>query len=170
MTKACYMIKGMGPAFDGIVIECDSAFIKHNDLELFKTNRLINRSSVFGDRNITYQVPDGSLWISNKYLEKTEDPATREFSSTNPLGKCEFEGRYSRGNIEIVYAQYEHALQFSVLEKLNKKTKTIYSDYIRNGFQKMKNVIEDCLKDGSDPDDIIFAIMATKEQLEKENA
>jgi hypothetical protein len=170
MSRKYYVIKGIGSSFDGLVVESDE-YIEDGDdgPSMVEVGRIVNRNTVIGDRSVSYLLPQEAIWISDRYLEEVQDPELREFDSTNPWGKCEFEGRYTKGSIEVSYAQYERALQVTVSEKVDGKSKTIHSCYITNDIRKMKEVIETCLREAADPDDLVFAIKAAEDEATRKD-
>lgn len=154
-----YVIKGMGRGFDGLIVEAKS-LVKDDPTLLFMVTRIINRNSVFGDRNVSFPVPEKCLYIDGSCLESF-DEAPREFDSTNPYGEFKLEGRYTKDSLEVVFAQYTKALTVTVYEKQETK-RTLYSQTFIGNFAVVKEAIEVHTSTG-DVDDLIFRLTELKE-------
>ncbi len=161
-----YVIKGMGRGFDGLVVEAKS-LVEDDPTLLFMVTRIINRNSVFGDRNVSFPVPEKCLYIDGSCLEQV-DEAPREYDSTNPYGEFKLEGRYTKDSLEVVFAQYSKALTVTVYEKTPTKKdeqeakRTLYSQTFIGNFAAVKEAIEVHTSTG-DVDDLIFRLNELKE-------
>jgi len=151
-----YVVKGIGGGFDGLVIEGES--LAHADL--IAVQKIIDRDSVVGDRNVALPIPNKGLFIGREFLDEIEDPGIREFSSTNPYGKLQLEGRMDCGGLQVVYAQYELTLTVVVTDMVAKRT--VLSQNFSKDFDKVKAKIEECLKQ-ADAEDLVFQLRALKE-------
>lgn len=163
-----FIIDGMGPGFDGLVVETSpETLFLHEDTRPFRAvTRVIGINSVIGDRSPAFLVPDDGLIVSARYL-KPYDVAMRQFDHRNHLGQYQFEGRFISGDIEVAYAQYQNALAVTVLQrpdKLSPGTRTIASKYFYGDFEKWLEVIKETMSGPkAHPDDIVFALMGNKE-------
>lgn len=180
-----FKIKNLSPALDGLYVEG----IEHDGHGFYLTvTRIINRNAIVGDRNVAFPVAlqtvngdECGLIIDGEYLERVEDIENREYSHTNPWGKCVFDGRYISGALEIAYARFEKAVQVSVIENQSKTSrgttttmsKTIFTDYyyeaggimsIEKVFDMVKTTIEKHLSEGGDVDDLVFSLKSLKEK------
>ncbi len=150
-----YIIKGLGPWFDGLFAYAPDAYQDKRFIQKF-----VNRNVMFGDREVSLTIPDGGLLIRDKFLEKTEDPELRQFDNKNPWGKYVCEGRLSKSNIEVSWAEYEYNIQVTVQEKIvGQPTKTLYSvNFDLNDYsaESVVNTIQDSIRDDDSLDDLIF--------------
>ncbi len=150
-----FIIKGLGPWFDGLFVYAPDAFQDKRFIQ-----KIVNRNIMFGDREVSLTIPDGGLLIREKFLEKTEDPDLRQFDSRNPWGKYVCEGRLSKSNIEVSWAEYEYNIQVTVQEKITgQPTKTLYSvNFDLNDYsaESVVNTIQDSIRDDDSLDDLIF--------------
>jgi hypothetical protein len=158
----------MGRGFDGLVIE--SSHVITNGLH--EVVRIINHNAVFGDRNVSFPVPERCLFINEECLEPY-DEELREYDSTNPNGKFVCESRHRRHELEVVVAEYERCLTVSVLEHLHEDGKyndtrgrdivhTRYTQSFKDRLDTVKTLIENEIRMG-DLDDLIFHLRKLKE-------
>lgn len=150
-----YIIKDLSPALNGLVIEGEL----NGDKTSVVVNKLVNRNAVFGDRSIVYPLPDSALSVGVSFLGELDNPALREFDSKRPFGKCLFEGAYTKDSLKVAYAQYEEAMQVTVLEVVNNRTKTIFSGYFpKEKIDIVRGAVEECLCDDVSADDLFFEL------------
>lgn len=154
-----YVLKNLGAGFDGLVVE-GLTFAQGDNTVLIEVRKIINRNAIFGDRNVSYPVPPNFLYIDGSFTDLYEEEP-REFGSTNPYGEFKFEGRYTKDNLEVVFAQYSQALTVTVYEKQETK-RTLYSQTFVGNFAAVKEAIEVHTSDG-DVDDLIFRLTELKE-------
>lgn len=164
-----YVISGMGRGFDGLVVE---AFAAEHD-GLYSVTRIINRNAVFGDRNVSFPVPQNCLFIATENLENyTEE--LREYDSKNPNGNYLSETRFRRHTLEAVVVEYDRSLTVTVLEhehedgKYNDTKgrdiiKTRYTQNYLKDFGVVRAAVDLEVKKG-DLDDLIFTLTELKEQ------
>lgn len=157
-----YVVKEIGGGFDGLIIEGKNE-AGSNLVEVFK---LIDRDSIAGDRNVSLPIEQGVLFISLSKLQEIDDPGTREFAANNPFGKLVLEGHMELGSVKVSYAQFESVMSVNIMDVMAKKT--VFSQYFSKDFEKIRQTIEDVLKegDGTDADDLVFRLQELKE-LEK---
>jgi hypothetical protein len=160
---AWYIIKGLGPGFDGMLLE------KASELSGFKfitASRLVNRNIMIGDRELSYSLPYGAVAISSDFLEPIDNPQLREYDSKNPWGKFVCEGRLTKNNIEVSWAEYEYCTQVTVQEKsVGCPTKTLYTDNFNLDdieHETIIGTINDSIRDEESLDDLIFALKELK--------
>lgn len=151
-----YVVKGIGGGFDGLVIEA----VATQEGNLVEVLKFVDRDSVVGDRNVSLPIPGQSIYMDKRVLDEIEDPGIREFSSTNPYGRLQLEGRMDCGGLQVVYAQYELALTVVVTDMVAKRT--VLSQNFSKDFGKVKAKIEECLKQ-ADAEDLVFQLRALKE-------
>src|SRR3990167_9346107 len=108
-----FIIKGLGPWFDGLFVYAPDAAQDKRFIQKF-----VNRNIMFGDREVSLTIPDGGLLIREKFLQKTEDPELRQFDNKNPWGKFICEGRVKKNDLDISWAEYEHNVQVTIQEKV----------------------------------------------------
>lgn len=163
--KKYFVIEGLGGGFDGLLVEeGTSKSEKLAPLEFFYCSpaRLIDRDSIVGDRNVSLPLPDGALYIDRKYLTEVTDPGIREYDNSNPYGKFILEGRMDCGPLRVTYAQFEKNLQVSVFD--TEANRTLYSQNFSKNFDKVKQTIEEALKDGDQEGaDLVFSLNELKE-------
>lgn len=154
-----YVIKGLGPLFDGLVVEAANIDSVTKDIEV---SSIIDRDSIMGDRNPRFQLPQAALKICSDYLEPTDDPGKREFAADNPYGRFLLEGRMEVDQIVVSYSQYERVLQVNVFDE--RAQRTLYSQNFTKDFDLVKKAIESVLKDEeTTTDDLVFALQELKE-------
>lgn len=159
---AHYIVKGLGRGFDGLLVE---GTLAPSPNALVEISKITNRNEIFGDRNVSYPVKPGTLFLSEDVLEEIDDPSKREYDAKNPWGRVLFEGRYTKGTLEIAYCQYERVLQVSVIEKVNNRHKTLFSGYYTEQTDAVRNDIEACLRSPDfDVDDLVFQLKAFKSE------
>jgi hypothetical protein len=73
-----YIIKGLGPAFDGLIVKADHAVQSWRIVE-----KIINRNIIFGDREFSVIIPESGVMIREKFLKQIDEPMFREFAKTN---------------------------------------------------------------------------------------
>lgn len=157
-----YVIKGLSPAFDGLLVESDLEFEDNRYVK-----RIVNRSIMLGDRELSYSIPQGGLIIRKMFLEDLEDPELRQFDSKNPWGKFICEGRTSRNSIEVAWAEYELCITVTVMEtNAINSNKTLYSENFilgdnLNGFE-VTDLIRDKVRDDETMEDLIFSLKELK--------
>lgn len=158
-----FIIKGMGRGFDGLLVETGDVIEDYSDTTETPNNKhevlkITNRNEIFGDRNISFPITSEALWIGSQFLQPIENPATREYDDKNPWGKVLFEGRYSKGTLDIAYAQYERVLQVTVSEKENGRNRTLWAGYFTDNAAQARAEIEGHLAGEEDPDDLVFLL------------
>lgn len=155
-----YSINGMGRGFDGLIVEAESCAPRDNTV-LFEVRRIINRNEIFGDRNVSFPVPPGMLYLDGSVLtESNEEP--REYDSKNPYGKFNLEARFMKGTLEIVMGQYERAVTITVYDRGGDSPRTLYSQTFNRNFAAVKEAVETATE-GEDVDDLIFRLGELKE-------
>lgn len=154
-----YVVKGIGGGFDGLVVETE----RTQEDGLVEVMRIIDRTSILGDRNVSLPIPGQAIYIDRKFLEPTEDPGTREYAANNPFGRLVAEGQMEISSIKVSYAQFETVLSVNVQDTVAKKT--LFSQYFSKDIEKVKAAIEAVLKQngGSDVEDLVFQLRALKE-------
>lgn len=154
-----YVVKGIGGGFDGLIVEG----VQVIGTQMVAVQKLIDRSSIIGDRNVALPIPPEAVYLGLTFLEPCEAPGTREFASNNPFGTMLAEGRMTIGNLDVAYSQFQTVINVSVRD--TSVGKTIFSQYFSKDFDKVKKTIEDVLKqgDGSDAEDLVFQLRALKE-------
>lgn len=164
-----YRVKDLGKPFDGLLVYGDSLYMSALTAgsvnNMVQIERVIDDTIMSGDRNLSFTLPDDSVFINERFLERSKNPELREFASNNPFGSFVLEGSIQKENIKVVWAEYEKALQVTVLEITlgnsetgQMTTKTIYAAYYpedRFDFDGVREVIYDMLKNEED-DDLIF--------------
>ena len=165
-----YVVKGLGAGLDGLIVEG----IQTAAMGLTMVLRIIDPNVNVGDRTASLPLPEEAFYVSDSFLERTDDPKIREFDSNNPYGKFMLEGHMECGRLHISYSQYERGLQVSVLEKYateetplgpKVETKTIYSENFYRDIVLVKQAIESVLAEngGADADDLVFKLRELKE-------
>lgn len=158
-----YIVRGIR-GLEGLIVEGLGTDHCSGCVEIVQ---LINRNAIMGDRNVTIPLDRGTLFIHESVLECIENPGRRQYGSDNPWGKCLFEGRYTKDNIDVAYARYEKGTQVSVLERQDGHNKTLFTRYCQgvpgicdaeSVFELVKETIEKHLGDRGDVDDLIFAL------------
>lgn len=154
-----YVVKGVGGGFDGLLVEG----FKVIGSDMIAVQRITDRDSIVGDRNVSLNLPPTALYIGMQFLEATEDPGKREFAANNPFGRVILEGHMEMGNLKVSYAQFESVISVNIREA--ESGKTIFSQYFSKEFDRVKGCIESCLKSngGSDAEDLVFQLRALKE-------
>ena len=155
-----YVLKGLGRGFDGLVVEAENTDPRAPQ-PLLEVRKIINRNSVFGDRNVSFPVPAGALYVDSAYAEPS-DEGPREYDSHNPYGKFKLEARYTHGPLEVVLGQYERAVTVTVYEQQAEDKRTLYSQTFTGNFAAVKEAVEVHTSDG-DVDDLIFRLDELKE-------
>lgn len=157
-----YIIKGLGPGFDGLIVEGE----KNIAGTWVDVRQLVNRSIMFGDREFKVSFPDSAFSIHIRFLEPIADPGVREYDSKNPWGKYVCEGRLSRNNIEVSWAEYDYCTQVTVQEKLaGQPTKTLYTDNFHLDGIKHETIIDtinESIREDDSLDSLIFHLKELK--------
>jgi hypothetical protein len=132
--------------------------------EYVDVERMLNRDFQFGDRNLSFIFPSGSLLINRLYLDPVDNPILRQFDTTNPWGKVIEEGRRSLGDLSVVWTEYDKdCLGISVIELSGSSSKTIYSSYFFGAsIEKAKSLISSVSIKNSE--DVIFKLRKLKEE------
>lgn len=170
--KKFYRVRGLGPGFDGLVVESREEPQRSEEV-LLAVDRLTDENVVFGDRNLSLTPPPGSLFIEESRLVPIDDPGRREFDSKNPYGELVLDGRFSKENFEVIYSRFERTLCVTVREKIDVRdkpayaewaaTRTIYSqnfndpekfDVVLRGLESLVKRV----KVGDDLEDLVFDI------------
>lgn len=163
MHKRTYKIVDL-PGLSGLyVVGVD------NSPELVEVLELINMNVTLGDRLLRYKLPEDSLYINVVHLEEVDDDTNIEFAVDNPYGEYMFEGRFQKGDLQIVHAVYRNAVTVTIVEKNPPKMKGMDKTlFTGNFFNAHRNealkLIEDLLHGQIDPDDIIFAFKNLQEE------
>lgn len=137
-------IKGLGGGFDGLVVEVREDRIEPDTV--VNVLRIIDTAKVVGDRSPSLPLPEGALFVLSDYLDETVHPVDREFASTNPWGRFQYEGRYlSRDDlVEVAMARFDRALQVTVTRRFTHgvrtlpTSQTVFSGYF---FEDINEVI-----------------------------
>ena len=163
-----FKIKGLSPALDGLTVEV----VDSRAGGYLEVCRFINMNAIIGDRTLSFPVEKNGLLIDFSHLTAISDPEIREFSHTNPWGRCQFEGRYIKGTLEVAYAKYDLATQVTVTEKNGETSKTLFTRYCQGApgicsadsvFNLVKETIESHLSSEGDIDDLIFSLKNLEE-------
>lgn len=159
MLKKLYKIVGLGKGWDGNFVE-----VGEKDGDKVNVLSFVYPDSVIGDRELNLPVPPGGLWINEKLLEWVGERQPKEFDSRNPFGKARFEGRYTQGNLEVAWCRYERALQVTVIEKVEDKPRTRYTNYFFGDDQHQSDVLQEIsiAIQKADLDDLIFTLDGLK--------
>lgn len=173
MTKRFYLISGLGPGFDGILVEGEPYVAETN---LVAVLRFIDNDIVVGDRPLITPVTPGMLIIDGDALTEVENPTIREFDSNNPYGKFQLEGRMKCGNIEVAYSQFERALQVNVTDQIDTTdrpmvpgptaTRTLLAVNFTNPmhFKDVKELIETSLSTQDEADQLVFKLEEARDR------
>ncbi len=156
-NKKWFIIKGLGPQLDGLLVQGEHKLI---DLKYVHVYKIVNRDVFIGDRLLSCILPDEGMYLNSKYLEETVSPENMEFDSKNPWGNTIEEFKQTLGNIHVVWVEYERCLQVSILEK-DKGTKTLFTCNYFTGFDDIKKAVRDHLP--NDVEDLIFVLRNWKE-------
>jgi hypothetical protein len=164
------MVKGI-PGLDGLYVRGTEYEIGPASDELVLVERIVDRNSIMGDRNVSFPVESGHMFLSRDALVETEDVENRVFAADNPWGSLLLEGRYSRENIEAAFARFERVVQVTVTEFVDGHRKTLFTHYfgetdawtVDEQFEAVKGVIERCLEGPGDMDDLVFELESLKE-------
>lgn len=148
--KKHYKIKGL-PGLDGLIAHGETTGLTTPAspvFDLVEVDELLNPNAMFGDRQLRFPVPERSLYLSREHLEEIADPVLREFSSGNPYGEFQYEGRVERDGLRISYAMFERALSVTVSEG----TRTLYCQNFfgpkrENAMQRVHEVMQGDLAD-----------------------
>jgi hypothetical protein len=155
-----YVLKGLGRGFDGLLVEAVTA-APGDPSVLLEVRKIINRNAIFGDRNVSFPVPPGAIYVDPAFAELT-DEGPREYDTSNPYGVFKLEARYSRGQLEVVLGQYEKAVTVAVSEQQAEGKRTLYSQTFTANFAAVKEAVEVHTSDG-DVDDLMFRLAELKE-------
>ena len=132
--------------------------------EVVEVKTLINTSVLVGDRELKINLPDQAMFINIHNLEPVpETESEHEFASDNPFGQYQYEGRFSRGILEVVHVVYEKAITISILEKVGPNSRTLYSESFFSMRERALGMIEEMLHGELDSDDLIFNLKDLKE-------
>lgn len=155
-----YVVNGVGGGFDGLVVEGE---VFDDYPYIVQISKIIDTNVNVGDRTLALPTPPRSLFIGKDCLTETDDPQLREFASDNPFGNLVLEGHMDCGSLKVAYSQFEKVLSVVVTEP--DQNKTVFSQYFFKDFDKVKQTVEDVLKQsgGSDVDDLVFKLRAFKE-------
>lgn len=171
-----YRIQKFCEGLDGLVVEGHPYLIDYlydndpeagsspdEDIPVVQVTRFFDVDAIVGDRVVSVPVK-GRLYIDADFLEKAEDPRSRQFDSKNPWGKFLFEGKYQTpdGHLHVDLAQYDHAMQVTVSEVdgLGGFT-TLFTDYFFRFFDEVRGTIEFNLGEGR-AEDLIFSLRTLK--------
>jgi hypothetical protein len=168
-----YVIDGMGRGFDGLVVEAGDVCVKTDKQpEIVEIVKIINDNQVFGDRNVSFPVSPGCLFVRVRNL-KEYDFARKQFSSKNPLGAYQGETRVRRNELEAVIVEYSEAMTVAILEHEEEEGKygrngraVVHTRYNQNyfaGFSSVKLAIDEEVKKG-ELDDLIFRLKELKKK------
>ena len=170
-----YVITGMGRGFDGLIVEAETGvWTQHAPSQaVHSILRIVNRNHVFGDRNLSFPVPPGTLFINTNNLEDFNEEL-QQFDSKNPNGKYLSETRFRRHSLEAVLVEYERSLTVTVLEHEHEDGKyndtkgrdIVHTRYTQNylrDFDVVRAAVDLEVKKG-DLDDLIFTLGELKEQ------
>lgn len=167
MTKF-YIINGLGPGFDGVLIEGEPVVTdsSSNEPSMVSVLRFVENDIVVGDRPLITPVTPDEMFLSFNVLEEVGDPKIREFDSTNPYGKYQVEGRMKCGSIEVAYSQFKQALQVNVQEVAPNMNKTLLAVNFTKPehFQAVKELIETSLKNQDDADQLVFKLEEARDK------
>ena len=149
-----FIIKGLSPFLDGMIVE------GYSDGNLVTVRRLVNQNVMFGDRDLSFSFPDNSFMLAPKSLQLISNPELREYDGSNPWGKYVCEGRLTRNNIEVSWAEYEYNVQVTVQEKVaGQPTKTLFTtNFDLNDYttESVLDTIQECIRDDDSLEDLIF--------------
>ena len=161
-----YRIKGL-PGLDGLVVESETVVAN-----VALVSALLNPTSMLGDRDLRFPMPEHAIAISTDFLVEIPNPS-KEYTTKNPFGKHLYEGRFKRDTLEIVTVEFENAITVTIIERNPPQNKgvdhTIYTQNFFESKKAVKEVIEDVLQNVLDPDDLIFALGDIKSREDKAN-
>lgn len=165
-----YKVRGLSPALDGLTVEGD----KHGTT--VTVTRIINPNVMLGDRTLSFPVEPYGLHIRSTFLEPIDNPQLREFTHTNPWGKCLFEGVHKKDNLEVAVARFENAVQVTVTEKVDGVNKTLWTEYFHQGpdastetlFARVTEIIGKGLSAEGDASELVFTLRHTHDAYERD--
>lgn len=166
---ATYKIKDL-PGFGHLLAVGDGDGLSAG---LVSIKQFINSGVLIGDRELKFNMPDDAVWIDLAHLELVDDSESeKEFADDNPYGEFKYEGRFTKGDLEVVHAVYENAISITIMEKQRIDTvsegqihghKTLYTTSFFVNRQAALGLVENMLHDDLDPDDLIFELEKLKE-------
>ncbi len=134
-----YLIFGLSPLLDGLMVECS----QQQTFSGLSVLKVVDRSFMLGDRDISYNFPDNSFIISQNYLKPIDNPTLREYVVSNPWGKLLKESVVELDNLKANMTTFEKCMQVSVVEKQDdNKTKTLYSNYFFKELETVEKFIQ----------------------------
>ena len=154
-----FKIKGLAKGLDGLIVE-----ISVRDgmgYGFSAVDCIYNTNIIFGDRVLKSPVANSGLFIDEKHLEECEDP-NMEFSTENPFGEYLYEGTYVKGDLNIVYTEFDNAIAITIFEKRGEQQKTLYSQNFFENTGIAMELIQAMLGGTLDPEDLIFELQRLK--------
>lgn len=165
MPKKLYKMVGVGKQWDGYLAEVGDQEVYDMDKGRYlNIVSLLFPDSTVGDRELSMPFSPGALFIEERFLHSVPERKPREFDSTKPFGKAMFEGRFQSGTLEVAWCRFELALQVSVLEKVEGKLRTRYSEYFFGDNQHQSDVLQEIsiAVQKEDLDDLMFTLEGLK--------
>jgi len=156
MAKKTYRIRGLGPGLDGLYAEAE-----YEEQGLFQVSKLSNLNIMVGDRNVSLQLPIGALYISEQYLEETDEPAVREYESNSGFGEFRDLCEWSTDRVKFNAVRYECAISINAAYKTS-PPRTITSFYMFKNLEQCWNAVTKLSKK-IDQDDVVFELEAMRE-------
>lgn len=165
---AKFKIKDMGRGFDGLTVEGEwSEWLPDGMIEITK---IVNDHVVFGDRNVSFPVPEGALFISEQHLDEINEE-TREYDHKNPFGHALRGYTLSNDLLTVVVTKYETALTVTVLGKSSPDSRrTMYSQnyFDREVIAGVESHLVEMFREG-ETDDLVFELRQWKSSEEEVN-
>lgn len=160
-----YKIKGMGRGFDGLIVEGEP----DKDVPgLLSVLKITNSNAIFGDRNVSFPVPKGSLYIDDEFLVEYDEPP-REFAHDNPYGRFMYTAEFQNQGqtLSATLTRFEKTLTVTVHEILAWAASTpVKSNLFTQNYWKELDKVESIVREymAGDPDDLIFELKRLKEE------
>lgn len=128
-----YMVQGLGPGLDGLVVECKGQeCVTPDDVVVRGVLRMFDPSVMRGDRVSSVPVNDLGLYIGTHHLVPCEDPSKIQFAHDNPFGTPIVTGSTTRGNLELTSTTFDSGTLTVTIREIDHEnegipTRTIYS-------------------------------------------
>lgn len=135
--------------------------------ELVEVVRIIDLTMSVGDRNASYVIPEGIMFLARSVMEEVDDPFLREFDASNDHGDFVEEGSLRLGDLLVAYSQHQNVLAVSLLEALaDGSTRTVYAQNFYKDFPAVKSklaaLVDSSGGESSDVDDLVFKLRELK--------
>lgn len=166
MDKKTFRIRGLGLGLDGLYVEAAKlgGDYELNDVlrDLHCVTRLSNLNIMVGDRNLSIQLPQGSLYIESKYLEETTETAVREFDSSSQFGVFKEHKVWSGSNIVFNAVLFSDAISVNAAKIEQSESKTVLSFYLFKDLERCwKEILE--LSKRMNQDNVVFELDAMRD-------